>query len=159
MVVNVEKWRQLDVSGKVIEFIRRNAAGLNYCDQDGMNAILWRDWATLDSRWQVQPRLLARNRFPFPHLDETTRTQLTADPWIFHFSGRLKPWLYRSSTLPDRIFYEYLDKTWWTGWRPPASLKAYMYRLYDSPLRDWCYPVEQWGHAMMRNLSRRSAEV
>jgi lipopolysaccharide biosynthesis glycosyltransferase len=159
MLVNVEKWRRIDVPRQVMAFIKRNAAELNYCDQDGLNAILWHDWEPLDSRWQVQPRLMARNRLPLPHCDEDQRTRLKADPWIVHFSGRLKPWIYRGATVSDRIFYQYLDRTWWSGWRPPVSLKAWMYRLYDSPVRDWCYPIEQWGHDLMRNLSRRSARV
>jgi lipopolysaccharide biosynthesis glycosyltransferase len=159
MVVNVDKWRRNHIPRKVMEFIRRNANDLNYCDQDGLNAILWNDWRLLDSRWQVQPRLMARNGIRFPHFSASTRTQVTADPWIIHFSGRLKPWMYRGSTPSDRIFYEYLDRTWWSGWRPPFSVKASLYRLYDSPIRDWCYPVERWGHALMRNLSRRSARV
>jgi hypothetical protein len=159
MVVNVERWRRSNVSERVMAFIRRNASELKYCDQDGLNAILWKDWEAVDSRWQVQPRLMARHRLPLPHLDERQRTQMTTDPWILHFSGRLKPWIYRGSTLPDRIFYEYLDRTWWTGWRPPPSMKAWMYRLYDSSVRDWCYPLEQRGHALMRRLSRRSEQV
>jgi lipopolysaccharide biosynthesis glycosyltransferase len=159
MMINVEKWRRMNVSGKVMEFIHRNADELNYCDQDGLNAILWDDWEALDPRWQVQPRLMARNSLPLPHFDDRKRTQLTADPWILHFSGRLKPWMYRGSTPSDRIFYQYLDRTWWSGWRPPSSVKAWMYRLYDSRLRDWCYPIEQWGHVLMRNLSRRSVRV
>jgi lipopolysaccharide biosynthesis glycosyltransferase len=159
MVVNVERWRQSNVSERVMEFIRRNADELNYCDQDGLNAILWGDWGALDPRWQVQPRLMARRGVPLPHLDDRTRAQLNADPWIFHFSGRLKPWIYRGSGEPDRVFYEYLDRTFWKQWRPSPSMKAWIYRLYDSPLRDWCYPVEQRGHGLMRKLSRRSARA
>jgi len=159
MVVNVERWRQSNTSERVMAFIRRNADELNYCDQDGLNAILWRDWEALDPRWQVQPRLIARHGVPLPHLAEAKRAQLTADPWIFHFSGRLKPWIYRGATEPDRIFYEYLDRTSWRGWRPSPSIKAWIYRLYDSGLRDWCYPVEQRAHGLMRRLSRRSARA
>ena len=159
MVINVAKWRRLNVSGRVMEFIRQNANELNYCDQDGLNATLWDDWEALDSRWQVQPRLVARKGMPLPHLDDTQRTRLRADPWILHFSGRLKPWMYRGSTASDRIFFEYLDRTWWSGWRPPWSVKAWWYRFYDSRIRDWCYPLEQLGHGLMRHLSRRSARV
>jgi lipopolysaccharide biosynthesis glycosyltransferase len=159
MVVNVGGWRRSSVSERVMEFIRRNAHELNYCDQDGLNAILWRDWEALDPRWQVQPRMMARESLPLPHLDPRKRTEVSADPWILHFSGRLKPWIYRGTGVSDRIFYQYLDRTSWSGWRPSASMKAWMYRLYDSRLRDWCYPVEQRGHAMMRSLSRRWAPV
>src|SRR5262245_4033832 len=159
MVIDVAKWRRLNVSGRVMAFIRKNAGDLNYCDQDGLNAVLWDDWDALDPRWQVQPRLLARDGMPLPHFDDGMRTRLRADPFILHFSGRLKPWMYRGSTVFDHIFFDYVDRTWWTGWRPPSSAKGWWYRLYDSRVRDWCYPLEPLGHGLMRNLSRRSARV
>lgn len=159
MVTNVARWRSSDVSERVMAFIRQHAGELNYCDQDGLNAILWNQWTPLDSRWQVQPRFITHHRLPLPHLDRRQRAQLTDDPWIFHFSGRLKPWIYRGASRPDQIFYDYLDRTWWSGWRPRRSMKAVMYRLYDSGLRDFCYPVEQRGHALMRSFSRRSVAV
>jgi lipopolysaccharide biosynthesis glycosyltransferase len=159
MVVDVERWRASNVSERVMEFIRHHAGALNYCDQDGLNAILWKDWGALDARWQVQPRLTTHRRLPLPHLDDRQRTQLTDDPWILHFSGRLKPWIYRGPTLPDRIFYEYLDRTWWSGWRPQRSIKASIYRWYDSRVRDFCYPIEQRGHALIRRLSRHSVSL
>ena len=159
MVTNVDRWRSSNVSERVMAFIRHHAGELNYCDQDGLNAMLWNHWTPLDSRWQVQPRFSTHDRLPLPHLDSRQRTQLTDDPWIFHFSGRLKPWIYRGSSLPDQHFYDYLDRTSWCGWRPQRSMKALLYRLYDSGLRDFCYPVEQRGHALMRSLSRRSVAV
>lgn len=158
MVVDLDRWRQSHVTERVMEFIHHNADELNYCDQDGLNAILWDRWAALDSRWQVQPRFTTRG-LPLPHLDPAERAQLTADPWIFHFSGRLKPWIYLGSTMPDRIFYEYLDRTWWTGWRPRVSMKAGMYRFYDSGLRRWCYPIEQRGHSLLRRIGRYRVAV
>ena len=159
MVVNVDKWRRSDVSWKAMQFVRRHAGELNHCDQDALNAVLAEDWGELDPRWQVQPRLSARNARMLPHLSPRQREELRTDPWLIHFSGRLKPWAYRSSNLPDRAFYEYLDRTAWHGWRPEFSWKAGLFRLYDSRLRDWVYPVERWGLGRQRNLSRRTARV
>jgi lipopolysaccharide biosynthesis glycosyltransferase len=159
MLVNVDAWRRRQVPKWVMEFIQQHAGELNYCDQDGLNAVLWNDWSPLDARWQVQPRLLARGGASLPHLDASSRAALAADPWILHFSGRLKPWLYPGSSPTDRTFYHYLDQTSWSGWRPPFSLQAVLYRVYDSPLRDWCRPLEQRGHSLLRNLSRRWARV
>jgi lipopolysaccharide biosynthesis glycosyltransferase len=158
MVVDVDRWRRDAVSERVMEFVRRHGAELNYCDQDGLNAMLWQHWAAVDSRWQVQPRFAAR-RLPLPHLDDNQRQRLRDDPWILHFSGRLKPWIYRGSTQPDRLFYHHLDQTAWRGWRPRRSLMSWMYSIYDSGVRDWCYPLEQRGHALMRNVSRHTVRV
>jgi lipopolysaccharide biosynthesis glycosyltransferase len=159
MVVDIDRWKTSNISERVMEFIHSHAHELNYCDQDGLNAILWNHWGAVDGRWQVHPRFTTHRGLPLPHLDERHRAQLTDDPWMFHFSGRLKPWIYRGTTRPDQIFYEYLDRTWWSGWRPQRSLKAWMYRLYDSRVRDFCYPVEQRGHALIRKLSRRSVSL
>jgi hypothetical protein len=99
----------------------------------------------------VQPCLAARPRIPLLHRP--------AEAWIYHCSGRLKPWLYRGGNAADRRFYELLDRTCWRGWRPPRTLQSVLYRLYDSPVRDWLYPLERWGHRQLRNSSRRSAGV
>jgi hypothetical protein len=96
---------------------------------------------------------------PLPHLDDDARMRTAADPWIVHFSGRLKPWNYRGSTVSDRQFYEYLDRTWWRGWRPRLSIKALTFRLYDSAVREWCYPIEQRGQSLLRRWSRHAEAV
>ncbi len=82
MVVNIERWRRSNVSERVMAFIRRHAEELNYCDQDGLNAILWNEWRAVDARWQVQPRLTARSAVPFPHVDREKRMQLAGDAWL-----------------------------------------------------------------------------
>jgi lipopolysaccharide biosynthesis glycosyltransferase len=159
MVIDVDKWAATNTTEKVMAFIRQNANELSYCDQDGLNAVLWQDWKALDARWQVQPRFVLRDRLPLPHLDAITRSLIKSDPWVLHFSGRVKPWMYYGPTRPDRIFYDYIDRTHWKGWRPAFTLSGWIYWMYDSWLRDWVYPVEQWGHRMMRNLSRRTVRV
>jgi lipopolysaccharide biosynthesis glycosyltransferase len=158
MVVDVARWRESHVSERVMDFIHRHANELNYCDQDGLNAVLWQDWNGIDCRWQVQPRFMTR-RLPLPHLDDDERRRAAEDPWIVHFSGRLKPWIYSGSTSLDRLFHDYLGKTWWSGWRPPSSMKAWAYRRYDSAMRGWCYPIEQRGHALLRRWSRHSEVI
>lgn len=159
MVIDIDKWIDINATEKVMAFIRENADDLSYCDQDGLNAVLWQDWKALDPRWQVQPRFVLRDRLPLPHLDATARRVLKEDPWILHFSGRVKPWIFDGHSQADLIFYEFIDATHWKGWRPPSTFSGWMYWLYDSWLRDWAYPLEQWGHTMIRDLSRRSARV
>ena len=159
MAIDLNKWKSARVSERVMEFVCQHMADLNNCEQDGLNAVLFDKWGSLDPRWQVQPRLLDRRSSLQRHLDAETRDQLRADPWLLHFSGRLKPWLYRGSGQADRIFFRYVDRTWWRGWRPRLSLQSLLYGLYDSGLRDWLYPIEQRGHSLLRNLSRRSTRV
>ena len=156
MLIDVERWRRDRISEQVMAYIIEHGSQLRYCDQDGINAVLHDKWRPLDPRWQVQPRLL---RCPglMPHLAPETRTELDQDPWIYHFSGRLKPWVYRGKSRADELFFETLDRTAWKGWRPRRSLRSVFYRLYDSPLRRWLYPLELRGHGLWRKLTRSSA--
>jgi len=88
-------------------------------------------WMELDSRWQSQPRV-------HHSLGLDTR-----DPFIWHFSGRLKAWVYRASSDADISFYDVLNRTAWREWRPPSGFQAMAYRAYDSPLRRILYPIER----------------
>ncbi|MGZ8202203.1 MAG: glycosyltransferase family 8 protein [Burkholderiales bacterium] len=159
MVVNVEKWRSDDIPAAALRFIEAHAHELNYCDQDALNAVLIGKWRALDPRWQVQPRFAGSRQMPLPHLAPDARLALVADPWVYHFSGRLKPWAYSGNGAADRLFFEYLDRTGWKGWRPQAGPKGVFLRLYDSRLRGWWYPLEQRALAWLRSRRRRMVSV
>lgn len=131
MVVDMQRWRKARVAERAFDFVARQWRSLRHYDQDSLNAVLAHDWMELDSRWQSQPRV--RHSLG---LD-------TRDPFIVHFSGRLKPWVYCASSDADIRFYAVLNRTAWRGWRPPNGFQAMAYRAYDSPLRRILYPVER----------------
>lgn len=106
--------------------------------------MLAEQWKSLDPRWQVHPR--TANCLGRPILN---------DPWIVHFSGRLKPWLYRGPERVDRCFYDFVDRTAWRGARPAVGIGSLALRLYDSPLRRLIYPLEKRALAGLRHASRR----
>jgi lipopolysaccharide biosynthesis glycosyltransferase len=132
MVADLQLHRKQRVFERAIEYIQRRFYALRQYDQDALNATLAGQWTRLDDRWQVQPR--TRNSLGLP---------TPPDPWIVHFSGRLKPWLYRSDEPLDVQFFEYVDRTQWSGTRPHLGWSALAYRVYDSPLRRICHPLEQ----------------
>ena len=142
MLLDLERWRRDDLSRAAIEFVERFRDGIRFGDQDALNAVLCDRWGTLDARWQVHPRLLARRRLASRYMDPGDLDRCSRDPWIYHFGGRLKPWDYHGRHRADALFFEYLDRTAWRGVRPRASLKGAFFRLYDSPLRDWLHPLE-----------------
>ena len=80
MVIDLVKWRADNISTRVMSFVRKHERNLNYCDQDGLNAVLFDKWRPLDPRWHVQPRFTVSRHLPLPHLSREDRASLTADP-------------------------------------------------------------------------------
>lgn len=151
MLIDLERWRDDDIPGLATSFLERAPVLRNH-DQDALNAVLAGKWREIDPRWQVQPRTLNLPPSVTPHLDPAARELMRSDPWLVHFSGRLKPWLYRGNSMFDRRFYEYLDRTAWKSWRPPRNLEAFVYGLYDGPLRRWLYPLEHRLNDLLRRV-------
>lgn len=144
MAVDLHRWRDLRICARAIEYISDNLRQLRQYDQDALNAVLINDWTVLDPRWHVHPRT--------PNALGAT---LPADPRIFHFSGRLKPWLYQARHEADDLFFDYLSRTEWRNKKPPTNPRAIFYRLYDSGLRRLLYPLEIRAAALTRTLQQR----
>jgi lipopolysaccharide biosynthesis glycosyltransferase len=142
LVADLERWRHQRVAERTFEHIQNFGHLLHHYDQDALNAILARDWATLDPGWQTNPR--AANALG--HTPEQA--------YLYHFSGALKPWVHRLNSPVDQLFYATLDRTHWKGWRPEPSWTSLALRLYDSPLRRLLHPIERryqnWSRTRQR---------
>ncbi|WP_066391366.1 glycosyltransferase family 8 protein [Neobacillus mesonae] len=97
LLINLQKWRENNISTQVIQYIKDNPAKVKLPDQDGLNAILYDKCLKLDHEWNY-----------------TTRTQKRIriyNPAIVHFTGRKKPW---NSDVPFKIEYlKYLNSSLW----------------------------------------------
>ncbi len=143
MVIDLERWRDANITDRAIRYIDANHRQLRQYDQDGLNAVLAGRWRHLDARWNCQPRTGNSLGLDWP-----------AKPGIIHFSGRLKPWLYRGSHPADLAYFSALDRTQWRGFRPSRlTLTSLAYSLYDSPARRWIHPVESRCLAWQRRLT------
>jgi lipopolysaccharide biosynthesis glycosyltransferase len=131
LLIDLALWRSERISERALEYISRERRRLRQYDQDALNAVLAGRWSELDPRWQVHPRTW-----------HALGVRPPADPWIVHFSGRLKPWLYRGNEPWDRVFLKFLDRTAWKGFRSRTNLTSIAYQLYDSPLRRPLHPLE-----------------
>lgn len=149
MLVDLELWRERNVGPRAWAFVNRNWRTLPWYDQDALNSVLAGEWRPLDSRWQIHPRLAA--------LRSSGETRAN-DAWIVHFSGRLKPWVYRGGSPADQEFFEVLDRTEWRGWRPPVTGRSMLTGLYERKLRRLFYPVEVRALGLLSRV-RRSREA
>jgi lipopolysaccharide biosynthesis glycosyltransferase len=155
LVIDLRAWRAERIEDRAIHFVRRHADRLRTFDQDALNAVLAGRWRPLDPRWQVQPRALELSPSVTPHLDRRGRERLRCDPWVVHFSGRLKPWLYRGRSRFDEAFRATLARTAFAGARPPSLLRDWAYRLYDGPVRRLVYPLELLADTWLRRAASR----
>lgn len=88
LLINLSKWRRDQIHIKVIEFIRKHPERIQFWDQDGLNALVVKQWKELPTKWNAQ------HGFFFPAGYEIRYADITSDPAIVHFSGNgLKPWL------------------------------------------------------------------
>jgi hypothetical protein len=153
MVIDMRRWREDDIGSRALRFVREHADSLRAHDQDALNAVLCGRWHELDARWQVQPRLLGLAGSALPHLSDEVRQRAAQHAAVVHFSGRLKPWLYRGATRFDALFFETLDRTHCRGTRPARDVRSLAYGAYDRWLRRRLYPLEA---RVLRALSRSS---
>jgi lipopolysaccharide biosynthesis glycosyltransferase len=127
-------------------------------DQDGLNAVLHRQWGELDLRWNQNAAVCGKPFFKARHLDPEAYRHAVEDPWIIHFNGRVKPWLYSIENPAHALYFEYLDKTAWAGWRPRRTLRSALLEKYESSVwRSAVYPAEAWAMRFWRKFSMTSA--
>lgn len=113
-VVNTKKWREADITRKVVDCINANRKYANYPDQYGLNILLADQWKELDPRW---------NNFADHEI---------ADPYVIHFVER-KPIFksYKYSERYQKFFFEYLNQTEWKGFRPKGDMGRYVKKIWN----------------------------
>ena len=143
MLVDVDQWRRDNVAGRAMDYLKHYHESVTFWDQEGLNVALAGNWLMLEERWNYNASVPARK----------TTEEL---PSILHFAGGLKPWRYRTRDQLRSLYYVYLDKTSFAGWRPEASMAGDAVSFYEaSGLRMLMYPVENLGMRVVRGLSRR----
>ena len=143
MVADLRRWRQERVGKRSLQYIEREHRHLRQYDQDALNAVLAGRWKLLDGSWNTQPRTPNALGIPLPRQVR-----------IVHFSGRLKPWVYRGRTELDRLYLETLHRTDWHDFRLQSTWQARAWTLYDSPLRRLVHGIECRMHALQRAFTK-----
>ena len=100
MVIDPVKWREQDISNKVIKAINDNIRSVNFADQYGLNVVLVDQWLQLDHRWNS-----------FSVLNET-------HPYLIHFLD-IKPIFksYNANREYYKLFHFYLSQTPYANFR------------------------------------------
>jgi lipopolysaccharide biosynthesis glycosyltransferase len=120
MVVNLKKWREMDVLHQAIDLVRRHREHVRYCDQYALNVLFSNKWKPVDFRWNQNSNLAAWKGHEETAFDAELFRLMRDEPWIVHFTWLVKPW-HTGCTHPFTAhFFKVVDRTDWRRWRPPA---------------------------------------
>ncbi|ODS77502.1 MAG: hypothetical protein ABS46_18090 [Cytophagaceae bacterium SCN 52-12] len=108
------RWREEDVSNRVIKALFDNLSDVDMADQYGLNVVLNNQWLPLDERWNA-----------FSVLD-------IKDPYLIHFLD-IKPIFktYRANTAYREEFYKYLRLTPWKDFKPIGDYHRLARKAYN----------------------------
>ena len=131
--INMRRWREKEISKRILEYLRRYKDQIHYHDQGGMNAILHDEWGQLDLIWN-------QCTYPILHPEIWARAGYKRADWarvrdhaaIIHYSGSEKPWNIRRINKPRGIFFfRYFNKTAYRGTiKEPCPETIFGYRIY-----------------------------
>jgi lipopolysaccharide biosynthesis glycosyltransferase len=116
MLVNLNYWREIDLTNKSIDFIAHNVDKITFWDQDVLNNILENKWKEISFLWNAQ------EIFFHPDFDakkigiaEDYYNEIKENPYILHFTGSNKPWFLEVNHPFKKDYLYYLSKSIWAG--------------------------------------------
>jgi lipopolysaccharide biosynthesis glycosyltransferase len=120
VLIDVARWREADIVGRMEQFLAQGVMQRIYYDQDLLNLVFKNRWLALPWRW---------NTIDARHSHESV------DAAILHYTGKTKPWaitagirrsvaharLYRH-VMTNELFYRFARHRWKRWWRKTLRL-------------------------------------
>ena len=113
ILMHTKRWREQDVTVRIIDCINNNKKFVNYPDQYGLNVVLANQWLELSPLWNH-----------FSTIDTTEK------PFLIHFVER-KP-IYQSYNYNiefKKTFYFFLNQTAWKNFKPIGESSRYIKKI------------------------------
>jgi lipopolysaccharide biosynthesis glycosyltransferase len=144
MLIDLGAWRERDVARRACDYLRRVGPRADFFHQEALNAVLSRDWLPLAARWNLSASVAGRPYDPLPGDD-------WRDPGMVHFSGRFKPWRFRTGSPFDQHYRAALSRAakWVEAQKPTAGDR--LLSIYDQYLRNSLYGCERglWNRRLI----------
>ncbi|HMB76985.1 MAG TPA: glycosyltransferase family 8 protein [Kiloniellaceae bacterium] len=148
LLINLKYWRDNAVYLRALIYVRETAWDLRWHDQEALNVVLAGSWQALDPLWNVTMHVFT------PRLQPDVAAALVRRPGIVHFNSAIKPWHPDFAFGFRDRFFQYLDMTPWSGWRPgPPSARG---------RRVWatlCRALKKRQFALARSAARLRASI
>jgi lipopolysaccharide biosynthesis glycosyltransferase len=115
MLIDLERWRQSDVSAAALSLLREST--LAYADQCALNLVLANQWARIDPRYNLQPAHLDTLGWVSDSEECSELARALQHPAVHHFVGR-KPWGPGGGDVArSGLWFDTLDQTAFAQWR------------------------------------------
>lgn len=92
ILINLELWRKENYFQSFIDYTKNNKENIIFGDQDVLNGFLNGNWMHLHPKWNVQNSLYYMKENFCEFYSQEIYEEICANPYVIHFSGKLKPW-------------------------------------------------------------------
>ena len=118
--------RELGVMSDALAYSHKYRDEIENPDEEAVNVILKGNWQRLDPAWNVMTMVVGATvvaeRLGLRYTLPERYTRAARKPRIVHFTSKDKPWHPAGRHGPlSSLFYQYLDRTPWAGWRPEVD--------------------------------------
>ncbi|MDG1875587.1 MAG: glycosyltransferase, partial [Mariniblastus sp.] len=118
MVLNLARWRRESIDQKLLACLRDNQKFVWCWDQYALNIVFAKQWGQLPARWNQGAHVFEYPDENHSPIDPTAFVEMRDRPALIHFTTEFKPWNFHPFHPNRQAFYDELDQTAWTGWRP-----------------------------------------
>jgi lipopolysaccharide biosynthesis glycosyltransferase len=111
LLIHLKRWRERDLTNRLIEYLSENGPKVNEADQGALNALLWNEWEKINQRWNSHSCLNVTDNRKETGLSAKEWHDLRLHPWLVHYTAYKKPWM-KGVVFPRyTYFYSYLQRT------------------------------------------------
>jgi lipopolysaccharide biosynthesis glycosyltransferase len=118
LLIDLAAWRAGKLCQRFVDCLRENKKHVWCWDQYALNVVLAENWSPLPLQWNQGAHAY---EYPSESHSPVSAGEFIAmrdDPKIVHFTTEWKPWHYSNKHPYRNAFFEMLDQTAWSGWRP-----------------------------------------
>lgn len=107
MLINLEIWKEQDITNRAFEFIHAHPERIRFVDQCALNGVIDGDYLELPPKFNQQA-ILYREGFDFGETNWTNEqiSEAMNTPILIHYTGPSKPWEYNSNHPRKSDYWE-----------------------------------------------------
>ncbi|KAA6342559.1 General stress protein A [termite gut metagenome] len=123
LLINLDYWRDKDISNKLLRYIDQYPERIKWWDQDALNGVLIKDTVILPFKYNMQDSFFRKD----PMLRKEFLIEINrylSDPIILHYSTSNKPWFKGNFHPLKGEYFKYLALTPWRKYKctfPPTA--------------------------------------